>query len=153
MNTLCQNLQPRLAAAAMALRRPAQSPGDVFAAWQVANVPFGDTLNVRKYPASSSQKQAAYPNGTVLQMTGSAPAASTCSTLPTSPTGSRSNWCATAGARSGTIRPRTAISSPAGSTASTSPLIEPRTLTCGAWPRCRPPFALSPAVLTRYAIG
>ena len=42
----------------------------VFAAWQVANVPFGDTLNVRKFPAGTSQKQAAYPNGTVLQMTG-----------------------------------------------------------------------------------
>jgi hypothetical protein len=42
----------------------------VFAAWEVANVAFGDTLNVRKYPASNSQKQAAYPNGTVLQMTG-----------------------------------------------------------------------------------
>lgn len=41
-----------------------------FAAWQVANVAFGDTLNVRKYPSSNSQKQAAYPNGTVLQMTG-----------------------------------------------------------------------------------
>lgn len=35
----------------------------MFAAWEVANVPFGDT-------ASRSQKQAAYPNGTVLQMTG-----------------------------------------------------------------------------------
>jgi uncharacterized protein YijF (DUF1287 family) len=42
----------------------------VFAAWEVANVPWGDTLNVRKYPASYSQKQSAYPNGTVLQMTG-----------------------------------------------------------------------------------
>ncbi|BCH34025.1 hypothetical protein MesoLjLc_59550 [Mesorhizobium sp. L-8-10] len=42
----------------------------VFAAWQVANVPWDDTLNVRKYPSGSSQKQAAYPNGTVLQMTG-----------------------------------------------------------------------------------
>ena len=41
-----------------------------FAAWQVANVAFGDTLNVRKYPSGESQKQAAYPNGTVLQMTG-----------------------------------------------------------------------------------
>ena len=36
----------------------------------MANVPFGDTLNVRKYPSGTSQKQAAYPNGTVLQMTG-----------------------------------------------------------------------------------
>jgi hypothetical protein len=47
-----------------------QSEAATFAAWEVANVPFGDTLNVRKYPASHSQKQAAYPNGTVLQMTG-----------------------------------------------------------------------------------
>lgn len=41
-----------------------------FAAWEVANVAWGDVLNVRKYPSSSSQKQSAYPNGTVLQMTG-----------------------------------------------------------------------------------
>ena len=34
------------------------------------DVPWGDTLNVRKYPSSKSQKQSAYPNGTVLQMTG-----------------------------------------------------------------------------------
>ena len=47
-----------------------QSHATAFAAWQVAGVPFGDTLNARKYPSSTSQKQAAYPNGTVLQMTG-----------------------------------------------------------------------------------
>lgn len=47
-----------------------QAQSAAFVAWEVANVPFGDTLNVRKYPASNSQKQAAYPNGTVLQMTG-----------------------------------------------------------------------------------
>ena len=41
-----------------------------FAAWEMSDVPFGDTLNLRKFPASTSQKQAAYPNGTVLQMTG-----------------------------------------------------------------------------------
>jgi hypothetical protein len=41
-----------------------------FAAWQVTDLAFGDTLNVRKYPSNQSQKQAAYPNGTVLQMTG-----------------------------------------------------------------------------------
>jgi len=46
------------------------SSAATFAAWQVADLPFGDTLNVRKYPASNSQKQSAYPNGTVLQMTG-----------------------------------------------------------------------------------
>lgn len=45
-----------------------QSHATVFAAWQVANVPFGDTLNVPEYPSGASQKQAA--NGTVLQMTG-----------------------------------------------------------------------------------
>lgn len=41
-----------------------------FAAWQVTDLTFGDTLNVRKYPSNQSQKQAAYPNGAVLQMTG-----------------------------------------------------------------------------------
>lgn len=41
-----------------------------FAAWEVSNVAWGDTLNARKYPSNGSQKQAAYPNGTVLQMTG-----------------------------------------------------------------------------------
>lgn len=41
-----------------------------FFAWEVAGVAWGDTLNVRKYPASTSQKQAAYPNGARLQMTG-----------------------------------------------------------------------------------
>ena len=41
-----------------------------FVAWEVAGVAFGDVLNVRKYPASYSQKQAAYPNGTLLSMTG-----------------------------------------------------------------------------------
>ena len=47
-----------------------QATAATFAAWQVTNVSFGDTLNVRKYPSGESQKQAAYPNGTVLQMTG-----------------------------------------------------------------------------------
>jgi hypothetical protein len=42
----------------------------VFSAWQVANVAWDDTLNVRKFPSPKSQKQAAYPNGTVLAMTG-----------------------------------------------------------------------------------
>jgi hypothetical protein len=31
---------------------------------------WGDILNVRAYPSSTSQKQAGYPNGTVLAMTG-----------------------------------------------------------------------------------
>ncbi len=41
-----------------------------FSAWQITGVAWGDTLNVRKYPAPHSQKQSAYPNGTVLSMTG-----------------------------------------------------------------------------------
>lgn len=59
-----------LAVAATTLANAGHSHATAFAAWQVANVPFGDTLNVRKYPSGTSQKQAAYPNGTVLQMTG-----------------------------------------------------------------------------------
>ncbi|MBL8583056.1 MAG: SH3 domain-containing protein [Rhizobiaceae bacterium] len=47
-----------------------QAGASAFTAWEVAGVSYGDTLNVRKYPANSSQKQAAYPNGTALQMTG-----------------------------------------------------------------------------------
>ncbi len=69
MNTLSRTL----AAAALAIvttLQANQAQTAVFAAWEVSNVPWGDTLNVRKYPSSSSQKQAAYPNGTVLQMTG-----------------------------------------------------------------------------------
>ena len=60
-------------AAAMAVAGFAQaqpSSASTFVAWEVANVPWGDVLNVRKYPSPNSQKQAAYPNGTVLQMTG-----------------------------------------------------------------------------------
>jgi hypothetical protein len=59
-----------VAALAAGLTFSSQSHATVFAAWQVAGVPFGDTLNARKYPTNASQKQAAYPNGTVLQMTG-----------------------------------------------------------------------------------
>lgn len=50
--------------------RAGHAQAATFAAWEITNVAWGDTLNVRKYPASTSQKQAAYPNGTVLQMTG-----------------------------------------------------------------------------------
>lgn len=48
----------------------ARAEAAAFVAWEVTNVPWGDVLNVRKYPSSGSQKQAAYPNGTVLSMTG-----------------------------------------------------------------------------------
>ena len=33
-------------------------------------MPFGDTLNVRKYPFKRIAEASAYPNGAVLQMTG-----------------------------------------------------------------------------------
>jgi hypothetical protein len=60
-----------LAGLALTLSAQASSLGaSTFSPWQVANVPWGDILNVRAFPASTSQKQAAYPNGTVLAMTG-----------------------------------------------------------------------------------
>ncbi|RUT96751.1 SH3 domain-containing protein [Mesorhizobium sp. USDA-HM6] len=58
------------AVASTVLAFSGQSHATAFAAWQVAGVPFGDTLNARTYPSNTSEKQAAYPNGTVLQMTG-----------------------------------------------------------------------------------
>ncbi|MDX8481151.1 SH3 domain-containing protein [Mesorhizobium sp. VK24D] len=58
------------AVASAVLAVSSQSHATVFAAWQVAGAPFGDTLNARKYPSNTSQKQAAYPNGAALQMTG-----------------------------------------------------------------------------------
>ncbi|QPC87175.1 SH3 domain-containing protein [Mesorhizobium sp. NBSH29] len=61
-----------VAAALLAPSTMLSVPADAstFVAWQVRGVPWGDTLNARKYPSNVSQKQSAYPNGTVLQMTG-----------------------------------------------------------------------------------
>jgi hypothetical protein len=70
MMTIRSRIAATFAVASLSLVFAGQSHATVFAAWQVANVPFGDTLNVRKYPSATSQKQAAYPNGAVLQMTG-----------------------------------------------------------------------------------
>ncbi|RTM09019.1 MAG: SH3 domain-containing protein [Hyphomicrobiales bacterium] len=66
----CVSTAMSAAVIAAVLAFSSQSHATVFAAWQVAGVPFGDTLNARKYPSDVSQKQAAYPNGAVLQMTG-----------------------------------------------------------------------------------
>jgi len=67
-------VQSRIFAAALAVAATVATvsapQASAFVAWKVDGVAFGDTLNVRKYPAGSSQKQAAYPNKTVLQMTG-----------------------------------------------------------------------------------
>lgn len=70
MLTFLTRTAAALAVASTTMTASGYANATTFAAWQVANVSFGDTLNVRKFPANSSQKQAAYPNGTVLQMTG-----------------------------------------------------------------------------------
>jgi hypothetical protein len=49
---------------------PSAANASAFVAWKVTDVPWGDVLNARKYPSPNSQKQAAYPNGKVLSMTG-----------------------------------------------------------------------------------
>ncbi|WP_421852571.1 SH3 domain-containing protein [Oricola sp.] len=59
-----------MAAAAVTLSVASGAGASAFTAWSVTDVPWGDTLNVRKYPASYSQKQNAYPNDAVLSMTG-----------------------------------------------------------------------------------
>lgn len=69
MNALAKTLAVLLAASSVGAYAGA-TRASAFDAWQVANVPWGDTLNVRTYPSSRSQKQSAYPNGAVLQMTG-----------------------------------------------------------------------------------
>jgi hypothetical protein len=48
----------------------APSTSAAFFAWQVTDVPAWDTLNVRANPSSDSPILVAYPNGTVLSMTG-----------------------------------------------------------------------------------
>ena len=69
INTLVKTVAAAAVASTVAFYA-GQSQASAFVAWEVANVAWGDTLNVRKYPSSNSQKQSAYPNGTVLQMTG-----------------------------------------------------------------------------------
>jgi hypothetical protein len=70
MSNACLKTLSAIAIATAMTFSAVKAQAAVFAAWEVTNVAFGDTLNIRKFPASTSQKQAAYPNGTVLQMTG-----------------------------------------------------------------------------------
>lgn len=63
------NIATAVAIAAL-VATAAPAAASAFVAWEVTNVPWGDVLNVRAYPASTSQIQSAYPNGTVLSMTG-----------------------------------------------------------------------------------
>ena len=57
-----------LVCAALASSLPANA--SAFFAWRVADVAPNDVLNVRAWPASTSQILVGYPNGTVLSMTG-----------------------------------------------------------------------------------
>ena len=59
-----------LAAIAAMFVSAAPTGASVFHAWEVTNVPWGDVLNVRRWPASQSQIESAYPNGAVLSLTG-----------------------------------------------------------------------------------
>jgi hypothetical protein len=87
-----------MSASAMMLLAAGQAGSTVFAAWRVTDLEFGDTLNVRKYPSSQSQKQAAYPEGTVLQMTGKCTGGVNLLDIAGQPTemqraAVRHNWC------------------------------------------------------------
>ncbi|MEO1746930.1 MAG: SH3 domain-containing protein [Pseudomonadota bacterium] len=64
------SLATSIAIVAGTLGTAATANATTFFAWQVTDVKWGDTLNVRRWPAPHSQKRGAYPNGTVLQMTG-----------------------------------------------------------------------------------
>ena len=52
-----------LAVASTVLAVTGQSHATAFAAWQVAGVPFGDTLNVRKYPSKHPRSRPPIPTG------------------------------------------------------------------------------------------
>ena len=57
-------------AAAGLVAGTASSLGSAFHGWQIADVAAWDTLNVRAYPSPQSQVLVAYPNGTMLSLTG-----------------------------------------------------------------------------------
>lgn len=57
-------------AAASMLTAGAPAGASVFHAWEVTDVSWGDVLNVRRWPSSQSAIESAYPNGTVLSLTG-----------------------------------------------------------------------------------
>lgn len=60
-----------LAAALIVLSASASTAAaGAFFGWQVTNVPRGDLLKVRAYPANTSRPLVAYPNGTRLSLTG-----------------------------------------------------------------------------------
>lgn len=70
MKTLRNTFLAMIVALAGLFADTAPSSSAAFFAWQIADVPQWDTLNVRAYPSSKSAILVAYPNGTLLSMTG-----------------------------------------------------------------------------------
>jgi hypothetical protein len=70
MTTIRKTFLGLALAAAGLMAGTASSVGSAFHGWQIADVPAWDTLNVRAYPSAQSQILVAYPNGTMLSLTG-----------------------------------------------------------------------------------
>jgi len=70
MKTIRNTFLAMMVALAGLFAGTAPSASSAFYGWQVTDVPNWDTLNVRAYPSSKSQILVAYPNGTLLSMTG-----------------------------------------------------------------------------------
>lgn len=70
MTTIRKTLFGLAVAAASLAAGTVSSLGSAFYGWQVADVPAWDTLNIRAYPSAQSQILVAYPNGTMLSLTG-----------------------------------------------------------------------------------
>jgi hypothetical protein len=70
MNTIRKTFIGLTLAVAGLAAGTASSVASAFYGWQIADVPAWDTLNVRAYPSSQSQILVAYPNGTMLSLTG-----------------------------------------------------------------------------------
>ncbi len=68
--TIVRTLAAAAFVAASGLAATVSSASAEFFGWQVANLAAWDTLNVRAWPANTSQILVAYPNGTPLSMTG-----------------------------------------------------------------------------------
>ena len=70
----------------------------VFVAWEVTGIAANDALNVRAYPSSGSAILVAYPNRTVLSMTGKCTGGLRLDEIQTQPAwkqrqAARYNWC------------------------------------------------------------
>ena len=70
MRTIRSTVLAIAVAAAGLVANVAPSTSGAFYGWKVADVPEWDTLNVRAYPSPQSQILVAYPNETMLSMTG-----------------------------------------------------------------------------------